>query len=317
MFDATRAYLERIGLPAGDLNDLPDSTLRFADGGQFRVEVPTVNTPEAAEIILAACAEAGVKIDRLDQTAGGMLFTAKQHERYLELGERYDVEMCFGIGPRGMYDIGAQKLGNSVWAHAPAYRLRGMEQVVYATEDLLRLVELGARTLLIYDEGQLWLANRMRADGELPADVVLMASAHMGHNNPISYRVLEQIGADTVATQRDMELSMVASLRAAVGIPIHVHVDNPQATGGFIRTYEAAEMIRIGSPIFLKMGSSVLARHGMRMSRDEAEAMAIQVISTLEIINRVAPAVRQSPYSHADREGSRPRAVSAAAVAGD
>ena len=102
MFDATRSYLERIGLPPGDLGDLPDSPLRFGDGGQFRVEVPTVNTPDAAEIVLGACAEAGVKVDRLDQTAGGMLFTAKQHERDLELGERYDVEMCFGIGPRGV-----------------------------------------------------------------------------------------------------------------------------------------------------------------------------------------------------------------------
>jgi hypothetical protein len=315
MFDHTRAYLTRIGLPPGDLNELPDSTMTFADGGQFRLEVPTVNTAEAAEIVLDACAEAGVKVDRLDQTAGGMLFTAKQHERYLELGERYDVEMCFGIGPRGVYDIGAQKLGGSVWAHAPAYRLRGMEQVVYATEDLLRLVELGARTLLIYDEGQLWLANRMRADGEIPSDIVLMASAHMGHNNPVSYRVLEELGADTVATQRDMDLSMVASLRAAVGIPIHVHVDNPQATGGFIRTYEAADIVRLGAPIFLKMGSSVLARHGMRMSRDEAHAMANQVISTVEILQRVAPELRQSPYRHADREASRPRAVRATVAA--
>jgi hypothetical protein len=309
MFEATRSYLQRIGLPPGDLSDLPDSEMTFADGGQFRIEVPTVNTPDAAEIVLDACAEAGVKVDRLDQTAGGMLFTAKQHERYLELGQRYDVEICFGIGPRGVYDIGAQKLANSVWAHAPAYRLRGMDQVVYATEDLLRLVEIGARTLLIYDEGQLWLANRMRADGEIPPDVVLMASAHMGHNNPISYRVLEELGADTVATQRDMEFSMVAALRAVVGIPIHVHVDNPQATGGFIRTYEAADIVRVGSPMFLKMGSSVLARHGMRMSRDEAVSMASQVIATVEILHRVAPELQQSPYHHADREASRPRAI--------
>ncbi len=314
MFDDVREYLVEKGLPPGDLNDLPDSKLTFADGGQFRVEVPTVNTPDACEVILEGCAEAGVKVDRLDQTAGGMIFTAKQHEKYLELGERYDVEMCFGVGPRGVYDIGAQKLGGSVWAHAPAYRLRGMEQVLYACEDVQRLIELGARTLLIYDEGHLWLANEMRRDGRLPSDTVLMASAHMGHNNPISYRILQDIGADTVATQRDMDLPMVAALRAALAIPIHVHVDNPQATGGFIRTYDAGEMIRIGSPIFLKMGSSVLARHGMRMSLDEAKAMVTQVVSTMEILERIYPEARQSKFSHADGELSKPRAIEAAAA---
>ena len=211
--------------------------MTFADGGQFRIEVPTVNTPDAAEIVLEACAEAGVKVDRLDQTAGGMLFTAKQHERYLELGERYDVEMCFGIGPRGVYDIGAQKLANSVWAHAPAYRLRGMEQVVYATEDLLRLVE-SARDAADLRRGPAVAREPDGADGEIPADVVLMASAHMGHNNPISYRVLEELGADTVATQRDMEFSMSRHSRV-VGIPIHVHVDNPQATAASSAPYEA------------------------------------------------------------------------------
>jgi hypothetical protein len=298
-FERTRRYLSGLGLPQGDLNDLPTSHRRFPDGGQYRVEVPTVNNSEAAEIILDGCAEAGVKVDRMDQTAGMMRFTAKEHERYLRLGEKYDVEMCFGVGPRGVYDIGAQKLGNSIWAHAPAYRIRGMEQMVYATEDVQRLVEMGARTFLIYDEGQLWLANQMRKDGFLPPETVLMASAHMGHNNPIAYKILEDLGADTVATQRDMDLPIMAAIRAAVNIPMHIHIDNPEATGGFVRTYEAADMIRIASPLFIKMGSSVLAKHGMRMSKDEAIQYVNQVVSTAEILKRVYPDVKQSKYSRA------------------
>jgi hypothetical protein len=35
-----RAFLRSTGLPAGDLNDLPDSTKRFPDGAQYRVEIP-------------------------------------------------------------------------------------------------------------------------------------------------------------------------------------------------------------------------------------------------------------------------------------
>ncbi len=304
MFNDVRDYLTKAGYPPGDLNELPDSARRFPDGGQFRIEVPTVNSVEAAAIILEECANAGVKVDRIDQTAGGMLFTEDEHERYLRLGREYDVEMCFGVGPRGTYDIGAQKLGRGVWAHAPAYRLRGMEQVVYAIEDLRRLADIGAKTFLIYDEGLLHIANQMRKDGKLlPPDANLMASAHMGHNNPVGYRILENLGADTVATQRDMELPMIAALRSTVTIPIHVHIDNPQATGGFIRTYDSLEMIRLGAPIYLKTGSSVLARHGMRMTTSEAEQVAQRVITNVQIMKRVYPEAIQSQWR---QTGSKP-----------
>lgn len=35
-----RAFLESIGMPGGDLYDLPTSTKRFEDGGRYRFEVP-------------------------------------------------------------------------------------------------------------------------------------------------------------------------------------------------------------------------------------------------------------------------------------
>ena len=40
MFEETREYLKKIGLPPGDLFDMPTSTARFPDGGAFRIEVP-------------------------------------------------------------------------------------------------------------------------------------------------------------------------------------------------------------------------------------------------------------------------------------
>ena len=38
----TRAFLASIGLPPGDLHELPDSRLRFPDGAQYRIEIPTM-----------------------------------------------------------------------------------------------------------------------------------------------------------------------------------------------------------------------------------------------------------------------------------
>jgi hypothetical protein len=134
----------------------------------------------------------------------------------------------------------------------------------------------------------------MRQDGTLPPDVVLMASAHMGHNNPVSYRLLQDLGADTIASQRDLELPMVAALRAAVRIPIHVHVDNPEATGGFVRTYDAPEMVRVGAPIYLKTGSSVLAKHGARITEDEGRRMVQQAVTTVEVLRQHYPSAVQT-----------------------
>ena len=44
MFDETRSFLESLGLPGNDLNDLPTSQGVFDDGSHFKIEVPTVNS---------------------------------------------------------------------------------------------------------------------------------------------------------------------------------------------------------------------------------------------------------------------------------
>jgi hypothetical protein len=38
---AIRSFLRTIGSPAGDLQELPDSTKRFPDGASDRVEIPS------------------------------------------------------------------------------------------------------------------------------------------------------------------------------------------------------------------------------------------------------------------------------------
>lgn len=42
-----RNRLEALGLPGGDLADLPDSPKRFPDGARFRVEIPSTEGPSA------------------------------------------------------------------------------------------------------------------------------------------------------------------------------------------------------------------------------------------------------------------------------
>ena len=49
---ATRAFLKGLGLPPGDLRDVPTSLKRFPDGAQYRMEIPSVEGPRAMGAVL-------------------------------------------------------------------------------------------------------------------------------------------------------------------------------------------------------------------------------------------------------------------------
>ena len=80
----------------------------------------------------------------------------------------------------------------------------------------------------VYDEGCLWLLNEMRKAGEIPADCHFKVSAHAGHGNPCSAKLLELIGANSVNPVRDIQLQMLAAMRQAIDIPIDIHTENSE-----------------------------------------------------------------------------------------
>ena len=59
----------------------------------------------------------------------------------------------------------------------------------------------------------------MRKAGELPANMKFKNSAHNGHGNPASFKLLESLGADSINPVRDLSLPMLAALRQAVNVP--------------------------------------------------------------------------------------------------
>jgi hypothetical protein len=46
----------------------------------------------------------------------------------------------------------------------------------------------------------------------------------------------------------------VAAVRAAIDAVIDMYVEAPDNIGGFVRHYETPELIRVGAPIYVKMG---------------------------------------------------------------
>ncbi len=298
MFEETRKYLKSLGLPEGDLYDLPTSTQTFPDGAQFRIEVPTVNSAQAVAALLETSDKLGITINRVTETYGIFRHTREELKEYCRLCHDYGAELLLSVGPRATYDTSATAL--SAQGMRIGYRLRGMEQVLRAVEDIKRAIDIGCRGFVIYDEGLLWLVAQMRKDGLLPGDVIFKVSAHMGYCNPISFRVMESLGADSINPVRDMQLPMIAALRAAVKVPIDVHTDNPPASGGFIRVYEAPEIVRIAAPVHLKTGNSVVSAHGQITSAEDGKRMAAQAAIVLEMVSRYYPQAKQSPRRSPD-----------------
>jgi len=220
--NATRDFLQKNGLPRGDLNGLPDSSQRFPDGGQYRFEVPGIQGPAAMKALLDALREQELPIHRVTQTKGIMLLLDDEIEAMVALAGEHRVELVLAIGPRATYDTSASV--NTPDGQRMGYRLRGQEQIVRAVEDVKRATALGCHSFLIYDEGCLWLLNEMRKQGELPNQTRFKVSAHCGHGNPCSARLLESIGADSLNPIRDIQLPMLAALRAAIDIPLERRV---------------------------------------------------------------------------------------------
>ena len=298
MFEETRAYLKKLNLPEGDLYDLPSSHKRFPDGAAFRIEVPTINTPAAVDALLNTATKNGITINRVTETFGMFRHTRSEIKEFCKLCHDYGCELLMSTGPRATYDTGATVL--SPQGVRISYRLRGMEQVCRAVEDIKRGYELGVRGFLIYDEGMLWLVGQMRKDGALPKDMVFKLSAHLGHCNPCSFRLLAGLGADSINPVRDLQLPMIAALRAAVDTPIDLHTDNPPASGGFIRTYEAPEMVRIVAPVHCKTGNSMISAHGSLTSANDGKNMANQATIVVEMINKYYPEFKQTEKGCSD-----------------
>ena len=283
----TKEFLESIGLPMGDDYNLHESNKRFSDGTQFKFEVPGIQGPGSMKTLLETLEEYDVKIHRVTQTKGIMTLADDDISSMISLARKHSVDLILAIGPRASYDTSASV--HTEEGRLMSYRLRGQDQIVRAIEDVKRAAAIGCRGFLVYDEGCLWVLNEARKTGEIPADCRFKVSAHMGHGNPCSAKLLESIGADSINPVRDIQLQMLSAMRQAIDIPIDIHTENPASSGGFIRHYEVPEMIRIAAPIYLKTGGSVARTHSWETTDAYAKKRAKQILLVKRVIDQYYP----------------------------
>jgi hypothetical protein len=250
--DDTRAFLESIGLPGGDLRNLPDSEKRFPDGAQYRVEIPSVEGPACLEAVLEEAERLDVRVHRVSQGSGVFLQTDDELDQLARAGAESAVEVSLFARPNAAWDTSAMARAPAGAVVAPTSR--GQEQVVYGIEDVKRAAAHGFRSVLIADLGLLFVFRAMRAGGVLPEDMQAKVSVMLPAANPAAARVLAELGASTINLPTDLTLPQIAAIRAAVDVPLDLYVEAPDNIGGFVRLHEIPELIRVAAPLYVKFG---------------------------------------------------------------
>jgi hypothetical protein len=228
-----------------------ESVHRFPDGGAWRVEIPSVEGVEPLGTVLEDAARLDVPVHRVSQGSGVMMLTDREISDMLALATEHRVELSLFLGPRGTWDIGGAVISPTGGAGP---RARGRDQLEHCLTDCRRAAALGIRNVLVADEGVLWEAHRLRVAGDLPADMRFKVSVLIGPANPAAFRVVAALGGDSINIPGDLTTAQVAEIRAASNTAIDMYVESPDDIGGFVRMYDASELIRVAAPIYLKFG---------------------------------------------------------------
>jgi hypothetical protein len=300
----TQQFLTKLGLPSEDNHALKPSAKRFPDGGQWRVEIPSVEGPRVFREVLAAAKDLQVPVHRVSQGSGIMLLTREEISEMVRLGAEQRIEVCLFVGPRAPFETGGQALapaGKVIgWQH------RGADQLVYAIEDVRRACDLGIRSVLPADLGLIWVLNEMKKKGELPRNLVIKCSVTLPAANPATAKLFERAGVSTLNIPTDLSPAQMGALRQAVDIPLDLYIEVPDNLGGFIRYYEMPQIVSVAAPVYFKFGLRnspdiyPSGRHiedlAVNLGRERVRRARI----ALDLLGEYAPQMKMSPLGSKD-----------------
>jgi hypothetical protein len=247
-----RDALEAIGLPPGDLHELPTSQKRFADGAQYRIEVPSTEGPRCIEAVLEEAERLEVPVHRVSQGSGVFMLTDAELDEMVAAAAAANVEVSLFARPNAGWDASATSRAPAGGVLAPA--ARGQDQLVAVLEDVVRAARHGIRSVLLADVGAVYAFSRLRAAGVVPLEMQAKVSVMLPVANAATATVLAELGASTLNLPPDLSLAQIAAIRAAVDLPIDFYVESPDTLGGFVRLHEIPALIRIAAPVYVKFG---------------------------------------------------------------
>lgn len=249
---SVRDVLDAFELPRGDLNELPTSTKRFEDGSQYRIEIPSTEGVSCFHAVLDEADRRGVVVSRVSQGSGVLLLTDADLDEMADLARSRSIEVSLASRPNAGWHTSA--MARSSAGSLVAATAHGQEQVVQQLCDIRRAAAHGFRSVLITDIGTLYLFGKMKQFGDLPSEMQAKVSVLLPAANATAARVLNDLGASTINVPTDLSLAELAAIRAAVDCPIDIYIESADEFGGILRYGELAEIVRVASPVYLKLG---------------------------------------------------------------
>jgi hypothetical protein len=279
------ALLSELGIEAPGTE--PAGPKAFPDGAAFRIEIPSVEGPRVLEAVLNAAEAEGITVNRVSQGSGAGLLRASELKDMAQAGHDAGVEVCLFIGPRERYGPGAHPRTSD--GSAQGDQVRGTRQLGFALEDVLRAVEQGIRSFLVADLGLLVALRKAQARGDLPEAMVWKISAAMAPSNPLTLKLLEDLGGPglTVNVPSDVSVAELGEMRAAVSVPLDLYVESPDALGGIVRGNEVGDLIVAGAPLYAKFG----LRNAAPVYPSGLHLQSVAIANCVEKVHRAAVAL--------------------------
>ena len=245
------------------------SSSRFPDGAHMRIEIPSVEGPGVLSAVLDEAAKRGVVVNRVSQGSGAMLHTLDELREMSRIAADAGLEISLFVGPREEW--GTQAMSRSPEGPALGGAIRGMRQLRYAVEDVLRAIDCGIRGFLIADLGLLNVLKQAQVRGEIPASVVWKVSVMLAPSNAATLGVLASLGAHTVNLPTDLTLHELAEMRSVTDLPLDLYVEAPDGLGGVVRGEQVADLVTVAAPLYAKFGlrnSRAIDPSGMHLQAD-------------------------------------------------
>jgi len=306
VFKKIRDFMEKEGIPGRDAHDLPTSTKQFPDGANFRIELAGVERASTMEAMIKEADRRNVTIHRAIAAVGGSTYCDFEELKDMAaMANEAKIEIIMTVGHRKGWDVGSKEISTSEGA-MQAFRLRGSDNISYHIADIMRNIEAGFRGFLVYDEGVLYILNKMRAEGVIPKETIFKFSVFGGYCSAAGAKVIESMGVNSLNPISDVSLPILGAIRKTVDIPLDVYMIIVDSFGGMFRAYDGPEIARIASPCYFKFEPGTSEGDIYKPWIDEGfhENLIRQKVKiaqiVLEIMNRHAPELKTSAKGPSD-----------------
>jgi len=306
VLEKIRNFMEKEGIPGRDAYGLQTSEKVFADGANFRIEIAGVERASTMEAMITEAQRRNVVVHRAIAAVGGSTYCDFEELKDMAaMAREARIEVVMTVGHRKGWDVGSKEISTPEGG-MQGFRLRGSDNISYHIADIMRNVEAGFRGFLVYDEGVLYLLNKMRAEGFIPPETIFKFSVFGGYCSAAGAKVIESMGANSMNPISDVSLPILGGIRKAVDIPLDVYMIIVDSFGGMFRAYEGPEIARVASPCYFKFepGTSEGDIYKPWISESWHSELIRQKVKiaqiVLEIMDKHAPEMRMSLQGPAD-----------------